>query len=258
MILSAEHISFSYAPTRFSLRDVSVHAHAGRMTGIIGANGSGKTTLLKLLAGLLEHQSGTIMLDGVSVDDMTFANRARRIAFLPQSHRPAFEFTVEQTVLLGRIPHRGSSGAFESEEDVAAADTAVRTMELESLRHVSITQLSGGELQRVMIARSLAQHTDVLLLDEPQSHLDIAHQYNVLRALKDHATSNNRILIASIHDLNLASMLCDDIAVMAEGTLLCTGTPSETLTVPILHRAFGIELDVVPNTYGEAPAIRYK
>ena len=125
-------------------------------------------------------------------------------------------------------------------------------------RATPITELSGGELQRVMIARTLAQQSRVLALDEPQSHLDIAHQYGVLKLLRDHARSSDIAVVASLHDLNLASMFCDYLAVMHHGRLLRFGTPAETLTEELLDEAFGIRLDVQPNAPDGAPTVRYR
>jgi iron complex transport system ATP-binding protein len=255
--LSAHDISFNYAP-RFALRVDSIAAEGGEFVGIIGPNGSGKTTLMKILAGLLSPTSGSVMLDGKPVARYSASERARRLAYVPQSHRPAFEFTVEQTVLLGRLPHRTGYGGFEREEDLRAADSALDLMELEPLRHEPITRLSGGELQRVMIAKALAQDAATLLLDEPNSHLDIAHQQSVLGTVRRQTRLRGLCVVASVHDLNLASIFCDRVIAMAAGRVVGGGSPSEVLNADLLRATFGAELVVEPNVYGEAPAIRYR
>lgn len=257
MSLRANDIGFTYGP-RFTLRVDSFTAEAGRFVGIIGGNGSGKTTLIKILTGMLPHTSGTVLLDGQPIESYSANRRARHLAYVPQSHRPAFEFTVEQTVLLGRTPYRGAFGGFESEEDIESADEAIDLMELESLRHEPITSLSGGELQRVMIARALAQRTGTLLLDEPNSHLDIAHQQRVLDIIRRECRARMMAVVASIHDLNLASIFCDTIVVMSNGNLLGEGAPADVLRPDLLRAAFGTDLEVLPNVYGESPAIRYR
>jgi len=257
MSLRAHDIGFTYGP-RFTLRVDSFTAEAGRFVGIIGGNGSGKTTLIKILTGMLPPASGSVLLDGQPLESYTANRRARHLAYVPQSHRPAFEFTVEQTVLLGRTPYRGAFGGFESEEDIDAADDAIALMDLAELRHEPITSLSGGELQRVMIARALAQRTGTLLLDEPNAHLDIAHQQKVLHIIRRECRGRMMAVVASIHDLNLASIFCDTIVVMSEGNLLGEGAPAEVLRPELLEAAFGADLEVMPNVYGEAPAIRYR
>jgi iron complex transport system ATP-binding protein len=257
MSLHAHDIGFSYGP-RFTLHVDTFSAEAGDIVGIIGGNGSGKTTLIKLLAGILTPSSGRILLDGEPVAKYAPNRRARHLAYVPQSHRPAFEFTVEQTVLMGRIPYRAAYGGFESEEDISMAEEAIELLELEGLRRVPITDLSGGELQRVMLARALAQGACTLLLDEPNAHLDIAHQQKVLAIIRRAARSRGIAVAASIHDLNLAAIFCDRIAVMASGAVAAQGVPAEVLRSDILREAFGADLEIVPGVYGPAPAVRFR
>jgi iron complex transport system ATP-binding protein len=257
MSLHAHDIGFSYGP-RFTLHVDTFSAEAGHIVGMIGGNGSGKTTLIKILAGMLAPFSGEVLLDGAPIASYSANRRARRLAYVSQSHRPAFEFTVEQTVLLGRMPYRASYGGFESREDVDAADEAIGLLDLGTLRHEPITNLSGGELQRVMIARAVAQGTGTLLLDEPNSHLDIAHQYTVLAIIRSTCRRRKIAVVASIHDLNLASIFCDTIVVMAHGEVVGYGNPADVLRTDLLRRAFGADLDVLPGIYGAAPAIRYR
>ncbi len=257
MSLSAHDISFNYAP-RFALRVDRLAAEAGELVGIIGPNGSGKTTLMKILAGLLPSAGGAVLLDGEPIGSYPSHRRARHLTYVPQHHRPAFEFTVEQTVLLGRIPYRGAYGGFERDEDISAAEDALEQMELLELRHEPITALSGGELQRVMIAKALAQEAPTLLLDEPNSHLDIAHQQSVLGTIRGQARRRGLCVVASVHDLNLASIFCDRIIAMAGGRIIAQGTPREVLSAGLLRLTFGADMVVEPNVYGDAPAIRYR
>lgn len=256
MSVQAHDISFSYGP-RFALRVEHLEAGGGEFLGVIGANGSGKTTLMKILAGLLAPGSGRLLLDDIPMEKYTSTRRAARLAYVPQSHQPAFEFTVEQTVLLGRLPHRSTMGGFENEKDLAATTEAIELMDLSALRHESVTRLSGGELQRAMIARGLAQQTGNLLLDEPNSHLDIAHQQSVLATIRGLTRTRGLCVIASIHDLNLASIYSDRIIAMAGGRIIASGRPAEVLTPETLRRTFGAELVIEENVYGDAPAIRY-
>jgi iron complex transport system ATP-binding protein len=257
MSLVATDISFSYG-SRFRLDGASLRADDGKFVGIIGANGSGKTTLLKIITGLLPRSGGGIMLDSEPIEAFSADRRARHLAYVPQSYKPAFEFTVEQMVLLGRMPYRAAYGGFESEEDLAAADEAITLMDLERLRQEPVTKLSGGELQRVMIAKALAQGAGTIVLDEPNTHLDISHQQVVLATLRQRLRDRSLAIIASIHDLNLASIFCDSLVVMASGRTLRQGSPAEVLTDEMLRRTFGIGLDVEPGVYGNAPAVRYR
>jgi len=255
--LESLDISFRYGP-RFGVTGISVGVGAGEWLGIIGANGSGKTTLLRLLCGLLAPSSGSILLDGEPLDSYSPEQRARHLAFVPQSFQPAFEFTVEQAVLFGRIPHGRSYGAFESADDIAAADEAIALLEIDALRREPVTRLSGGELQRVMIARAIAQSDRNIVLDEPTSHLDIAHQQSVLEHLRSRSRSRGTSLVATIHDLNLAAIYCDRIAALVGGRLVAVGTPAEVLTESRLEEIYGVGLDVEQNVYGSAPAVRYR
>lgn len=257
MALQGSDIAFRYGP-RFQLAGASLRAEAGALVGVIGANGSGKTTLLKILCGLLPRDGGTILLDGKPIESYSASARARHIAFVPQSYTPTFPFTVEQMVILGRMPYRSGFGGFETEQDVAAADRAIALMDLESLRHEPVTRLSGGELQRVLVAKALCQQTGTLLLDEPSAHLDISHMGSVFETIRHEAQRSGTAVIASIHDLNLASAYSDSIVVVAEGRVLVQGAPSEVLRAEILRTAFGLDLDIQPNVYGDAPSVRIR
>jgi len=257
MSVQAYTINIRYG-SRFALDVEHLEAGGGEILGLIGANGSGKTTLMKLLAGLLRAESGRILIDGRPLQEYSASARARHLTYVPQSHRPAFEFTVEQAVLMGRLPYRNAYGGFERSEDIAAADEAIGLMDLAQLRHEPVTRLSGGELQRVMIARGLAQGTGNLLLDEPNSHLDIVHQQSVLATVRRLARERGLCVIASIHDLNLASIFSDRIIAMAGGRIIAAGRPAQVLTPPMLRETFGVELVTEVNVYGDAPAIRYR
>lgn len=256
MALVATNISFSYG-SRFRLDGASLRADDGEFVGIIGANGSGKTTLLKIISGLLPRNAGDVLLDGKPLQSYSPNRRARHLAYVPQSYDPVFGFTVEQAVLLGRMPYRASYGGFESADDVESADEAIAVMELEAFRHVPITKLSGGEMQRVMIARAIAQGARTVVLDEPNAHLDIAHQQSVLRMLRQRVREQSMCIVASIHDLNLASIFCDSILAMHGGRTVIQGSPREVLTEEYLHQFFAADLVVESDIYGKAPSVRY-
>ncbi len=227
------------------------------VTALVGPNGAGKTTVIRIMAGLLAPDSGVVTLDGVPLADIPPRRRARRIAYVSQSWRPAFSFTVEQTVLFGRAPWHGIYGGYEEEEDLRAAEAGIELMELDGLRNAPVTELSGGELQRVMIAMALAQEADYLLLDEPTTHLDVAHQQSVLRNLVRLVPERKIAVLASLHDLNLASIYSDRIVAMRDGTIVADGDPSEVLTPETLRRTFRTELHVDPGLYRRGPGVRF-
>lgn len=257
MSLAATNISFRHSQ-RFALKEVSLTASPGEITGLIGPNGSGKTTLIKILCGLLSPDSGQVSLHGQPIGGYSPYDRARHIAYVSQSWRPAFDFTVEQAVLLGRIPWRNRYGGFERDDDLAAATEAIALMGIEHLREEPVTRLSGGELQRVMIASALAQQTEVLVLDEPTTHLDITHQQSVLKTLRQVMEDRGLTILASIHDLNLASIYCDSLALMSAGELATQGSPAQVLTASRIKEVFNLDLDVEPERYGSAPAVHYR
>jgi len=257
MLLRGDNIRFQYGP-RFSLNMASFTLGAREFVGIIGANGSGKTTALRILAGLLSPAEGTVWLDGQPIGQMAPSQRGRRLAYVPQFHRPVFEFTVEQSVLLGRIPHRHGLASMERPSDLEAARRAIDVMELQELRREPITHLSGGELQRTVLARALAQETSVLLLDEPNTHLDFGHQLHILDRLRHVSRQRDAGVVATIHDLNLAAILCDRIVLMIEGDVAGEGTPAEILRTDLLAGAFGADLEIERDAFGDAPAVRYR
>lgn len=235
-----------------------LQVEAGEFVGIIGRNGSGKTTAMRILAGLTKPDSGRVLLEGRPIESIPPMRRARRLAFVPQSHPPAFEFTVAQTVLLGRIPHRHGIGGFERPDDLVAANRAMALMDLDQLRQRSITKLSGGEQQRAVLARALAQESVVLLLDEPNTHLDFGHQLHVMNRLAGEARRRGVGVIASMHDLNLASILCDRIILLDGGHVLGHGSPTDVLRSDLLAAAFGADLEIEPDAFGGSPAVRYR
>ena len=257
MSIQATNIHFRHGP-RFGLHDVSMRAEPGTITGLIGPNGSGKTTLIRILCGFLPPLSGEVQLLGRPLSSCSPYDRARHIAYVSQSWRPVFPFTVEQTILMGRMPWRSGYGGFEEKEDILLAEEAMELLSLEHLRNEPITQLSGGELQRVMVGTALAQQTEVIVLDEPTTHLDVSWQQGLLEVLRRVVDERSLTLLASIHDLNLASIYSDRIVMLSSGTVVTEGTPADVLTTERLGEVFHLTLDVEPNRYGTSPGIHYR
>ncbi len=234
---------------RDALKGVSADFRPGALTGVIGANGAGKTTLLRALAGLAPLKGGRIMLDGEPIDAFDRRETARRVGYLAQKQEPAFPFRADETVMMGRYPHQGRL-APETEADREAVAAALRDVDAEDLAGRAINELSGGELQRVLIARTLAAQTPVLLLDEPFANLDVRHCLDILAILRAQA-SGGRTVVVSAHDLNLAHRFCDELLLLHEGEVLVSGNPRSVLRPEFIEKAFGVRAHILPVNGGE-------
>lgn len=213
-------------PGRTVLDDVDLDVARGTVTALLGPNGSGKSTLLKTLAKTLPAQSGEVLIGGDPLRTLGFRELARRVAYVPQEELSAFPFTVEEIVLMGRMPY--SEGLFETPEDHAAAARAMELADCADLAARPVTELSGGERQRVLLARALAQRAPVLLLDEPTSHLDVRHQVEIVRLLRRLADEGYAI-VAAVHDLNLAASVADRALLLDGGRIGLSGPCRDVL-----------------------------
>ena len=220
---------------RVVITDVTVDLRAGELTAVLGPNGAGKSTLLRALAGLLPPARGGVTLEGKSVGDWDKSRLARHIGFLPQQRIVHWPLTVERTVGLGRMPYHDAATTGRS-----AVESAMTDMDVSQFRSRPVTDLSGGELARVLLARVLAQETAILLADEPAAGLDPAHQLALLDRFAKLAKSGRAVAIA-MHDLSLAARYCQRIILLKNGRVLADGTPDTVLTAPLLRTAFGID-----------------
>ncbi len=241
-ILEIEGVSFKY-DAEWILRDINLKIRKGELWGILGPNGSGKTTLMNLIDGIISPQQGAIKIGGIAIGGIKRKELAKLIAVVPQETAWVFPLTVEEVVLMGRTPHLGKC-EFESKEDLKAARLAMEATDVLAFSSRLIQSLSGGERQRVLIARALAQQPKMLLLDEPTSSLDIAHQISVFDLLRSLSEESGLTVLAATHDMNLASIYCDRIALLHNGNFYSQGTPEEALTEKSIREVYGVNIVV--------------
>jgi iron complex transport system ATP-binding protein len=246
--LKAEQVSYAYSATdrsapKFTLGPTSFEAQQREIVAILGPNASGKSTLLRLLAGLIKPLSGRVEVDGVEASELDLRTRAQRIALVQQESELLFPLRVWEYVLQGRYPY-GKRLRFESDEDCLLAANALAQVGADELRDRWMDQLSGGEKQRVILARALSQQPSLLLLDEPTQHLDIGGKVELLRRLRRLADENRYTVIVVTHELNLAAEFSDRIVLLHKGKCLRVGSPAEVYEREVLEEVFEAPLEV--------------
>lgn len=227
------------AAGRIIVDGVTLQAAPGRVLGLIGPNGSGKSSLLRLLCRLRNVASGVVTLDGRDIAALARRELARRLAFVEQQAATEIQLSVCDVVRLGRTPHRAALASWTAADEAAVTEALAR-VGLSERHDQSWHTLSGGERQRVHIARALAQEPSELILDEPTNHLDIQHQLSILSLVRRLGIT----CIMALHDLNLAAMFCDEIALLHEGRLQMAGSPDEVLTAEAIQRIFGVAVAI--------------
>ena len=233
------HIVFGYDNKKI-LNDLSLTIRDHSMVGIIGPNGSGKSTLLKCMYRVLSPEKGTIYFDGKNLTDYSFKETAKKMAVVAQHHDSSFDFNVLEMVLIGRSPHKKFMER-ENKKDIDMAYDALRAVEMEGFSDRNFSNLSGGEKQRILLARALVQNTDYLILDEPTNHLDIKHQLHFMQVAKGLKAT----VISAIHDLNIATMYCDFIFALKDGNILSFGTPEEVINEQTIEILYGVKAKVL-------------
>jgi len=250
MNITVQGVTFSYRSNP-TLRGVSLEIKNSKVLGLIGPNGSGKTTLLKCINKILEPKQGTIMLDSRAVKKMNRLEVAKYVGYVPQSSVDNPEgLPVLEIVLMGRRPHIGWQS---SEKDIEKVWAALKALNIEHIAMRNFFELSGGEQQRVLIARSLAQEAKVLLLDEPTSNLDIRHQLEVMDLTRKLVAKENLAAAIAIHDLNLAYRFCDKIVMMQDGEVYAAGDTGAVLTAENVRMVYGVDVEV--NSSNNVPFI---
>jgi len=218
---------------------VSINVDEGEFVGIIGPNGSGKSTLLKTIYRVLKPSDGTIMIDGRDIKDMTLKESALKSSVVAQHNYYNFDFKAKDVVLMGRSPHKRPM-EMDNEDDHRIARESIEKVDMVEFSDRNFYTLSGGEQQRIVLARSLAQQTPCLLLDEPTNHLDIKYQLQLLDIVKGLGVT----VLCALHDLNLAAAYCDRLYLMKNGMIYTSGTPREILTEKIIKEVYDVDVTV--------------
>ena len=245
MNISAKDIHLSYGAKEI-LKGVDIHSENGEFVGLIGPNGSGKSTLLKCIYRILKPNAGQVFLDEEELRAMSIKESARKMGVVAQHNYYNFEFTVREVVMMGRAPHKKALER-DNAKDYEIVEEALKTVGMEGFAQRSFSTLSGGEQQRVILARALAQQTPCLILDEPTNHLDITHQLQLMRIVKNLSAT----VISAIHDLNIAAMFCDRIYALKEGRIIVQGTPREVLTEDFIRQVYQVDAEIAKDSSGQ-------
>lgn len=252
-MIGAHDIRFRYRDD-WVIRDISLSIGDGETVAVIGPNGSGKSTLLKILSGILIPQGGRVMLSGVDLAKLSRREISQKIALVSQDGGGAFPFSVRDVVLMGRAPYL-SGFALEKRGDYERAEWAIRVTDLTGLQDRLMMELSGGERQRALIARALAQDTELLLLDEPTAYLDIGHQVIVSGLLRRLNRDFQKTVVSVTHDINLASAFFDRVVLMSEGAVFADGTPHDVIRERTIREVYHTEVLVDMNPVYERPRV---
>lgn len=252
-LLEARGLTLGYGD-RTVIRDLDLQLPAGKITVIVGSNGCGKSTLLKSMARLLDPQGGTVVLDGRDIHRLPTKEVARLLGLLPQSPLAPEGIVVSDLVGRGRHPHQRAFARWSQADDQAVAD-ALRVTGTEDLADRPVDELSGGQRQRVWIAMALAQQSDLLLLDEPTTFLDVAHQVEVLDLLTDLNRRAGTTIAMVLHDLNLAARYADHLVAVHDGTVFAQGVSPEVLTEAMVAQVFGLQSRVIEDPVSGKPLV---
>ena len=254
MRLKIKNVEFRYN-SKPILRDVCMEVTHAEIVSICGPNGAGKTTLLRCINRVLEPNKGSILLDGEETKHMSMSEIARHMGYVPQITQTIFPITVFEMILMGRRPYLEWKN---SEEDVNKVIEILQLMKLEDLAMQNFDELSGGQRQKVIIARALAQEPEVFLLDEPTSNLDIYHQLEVMDILKELVSKKKFSVVMAIHNLNLAARYSDRVILMADGKIVAAGNVDEVLTPENIRGVYGVDVEVISDSTGRPYIIPVK
>jgi iron complex transport system ATP-binding protein len=247
------HLNFAFEDNPV-LNDIGITVEPGKFFAVLGPNGSGKTTLLRNIAGILATKPETVFINDSDLNKISAPVLARQLTVVPQDTVVQFEFTTLEMVMMGRSPYIPRFGA-ETEEDLRIVREAMEITNTWHLKDRSINSLSGGERQRVIVARAFAQQTGIILLDEPVSHLDLYHQIELLKHVKELNRTRRATVLAVLHDLNLAAAFSDIMVLMKQGGVYCQGSPDAVLKTEIIREVYGVETLIVANPDTGLPVV---
>ncbi len=250
VILAARSVSFGFPQRPDFLKPVTLEIERGQCWGIIGPNGAGKSTLLRLFAGLATPSSGMIHFQGRPLSEVSLRDRAKRIAFLPQTPPRDLVMSARDVVLLGRYPHR-QFALFENASDFQITEKAMTTTQTLEYADRSLSTLSGGEAQRVHIAAALTQEPVLLLLDEPTTALDLYHQLSILGIVRRLTKESHLAVVVVTHDLNLAARFCTHVLLLDDGRTVASGPPVDVITPRVLEPVYGVKLAAIQAEGGD-------
>ncbi|MGK3723091.1 ABC transporter ATP-binding protein [Priestia megaterium] len=249
--LTAEKLSISYDSTSI-INNIDLHIPEGKISIIIGSNGCGKSTILRSLARLLKPTQGCIYLNGKDIHQHSSKEVAKQLAILPQSPEAPEDLTVKELCYYGRHPHKGLFARYSTEDHKIVSD-ALQSTKMEHLSDRTLDALSGGQRQRAWIAMALAQGTDLLLLDEPTTYLDLAHQIEVLELLRNLNKQQNRTIVMVLHDLNQAARYADHLISISSGKIYTEGSPKQVFTEEMIEEVFGLLCKIIDNPVDHSP-----
>lgn len=255
-LLELNNILFSYN-NHFTLSIDKWEVNKGDFVSLIGPNGCGKSTLLKLIAKLIYPKKGRIKFSGIDLSEIPIKEYAKLVAYVSQNNHSIFPFSVYEIVMMGRTPYLGTLG-FEKEEDKLIVMEALEVMGIENLKSKSINEISGGEAQRAFIARALTQKPKLLLLDEPNAHLDIQHQIEIFELLNKLRINQELTIISVSHDLNLVGLFSQNISFMADGKICINGNKKDVLTEENIKKIMNVNSRVLSSTQNDSVNILIK
>ncbi|MFJ6415712.1 ABC transporter ATP-binding protein [Paeniglutamicibacter sp. NPDC091659] len=253
MALAAETITLGY-DDRVISRDLSIEIPEGAFTVIVGPNACGKSTLLRALSRLLKPKNGSIVLDGRTIHSYKAKEVARKLGLLPQTSTAPDGISVADLVARGRYPHQSLIRQWSKHDEAAVVDAMAAT-NVTSLSGRQVDELSGGQRQRVWVAMALAQQTPTLLLDEPTTYLDIAHQIELMELFSRLNRENNQTMVAVLHDLNHACRYATHLIAMKDGNVVAAGNPSEIVTAELVEEVFGLPCMIIPDPVSHTPLV---
>jgi iron complex transport system ATP-binding protein len=254
-MLKLEKVSFSYSG-RDVLKEITLTIPAQSLLALIGPNGSGKTTLLRVMSKILRPQGGVVLLEEKPLARFNARDLARRVAVIGSEQSFEFPFSVRDVVAMGRFPHLNRWQRL-SRSDWDLVEQALKMTCTDLLGSRSISQLSSGEKQRVLIARAIAQQTPILILDEPSAHLDINHQISIFNLLRFLNREHQKTIVVVLHDLTSAAAFCKSVVLLHQGRIMKIGSPAEVITADLIKKAYGADVEVFPSPLGGFPQVAF-